>query len=114
MRIKLIDSPNYQGQKPRNPSVHAKIKHFSEVPIVQQHIFRAVKKFVNQLLPETKCYAYGSRINGNWIETSDYDIVVMAKPSSEIKLIIARKEFMGKVDIRYTSHLPASLMVEII
>ena len=113
-RWRLIDYPDSVKFKKVNPFIYKKITDFRQMPIDQQKVFKEVKHFVCKILGETKCYAFGSRVNGNWLPESDYDILIYSNPSKEIKLIILRKDFKVKVDIRYSVGALISNMIEII
>lgn len=113
-RWRLVDYPDSVKFKHINPFVHKKITDFRQLPIDQQKVFKEIKTFICKILGETKCYAFGSRVNGNWIEESDYDVLVYSQASKEIKLIILRKDFKVKTDIKYSSGALISNMIEII
>jgi predicted nucleotidyltransferase len=64
-----------------------------------------VTKILERLVPEYDVYAFGSRVSGKAVKSSDLDIVIMTdKPLSAMRLIGLKSEFVGsdlpfKVDI---------------
>ena len=73
-------------------------------------IWYKIKYFIRKELGECDIYACGSRVNGFWVENSDYDVFVKnSKPFKKIELTEKiRKELRVKIDIGgcfYEPHL---------
>lgn len=66
--------------KYRGRLVRKKANIFSEMDKKSQEIFLLLTKQIQEKFPDAVVYAAGSRVNGNWIETSDYDLYIYLNP----------------------------------
>ena len=73
--LKHLFLNKYEGRKQRQP-----VKKFSLLPDFEKDRFLEISKAVKKIFPLAECYAFGSRVNGNCCDDSDYDVVVRNVP----------------------------------
>lgn len=71
----LLIEDKYRGRPKRKPA-----KSFSEMTDKNQEIFLILAKQIQEKFPDAVIYAGGSRMNGDWIEASDYDLNIYLPP----------------------------------
>ncbi|MGM0600665.1 MAG: nucleotidyltransferase family protein [Candidatus Rifleibacteriota bacterium] len=52
-----------------------------------------ILNLLRKILPKTKVWIYGSRVNGKCTEKSDLDMVVFAKPEQKLQLMELKEAF---------------------
>lgn len=114
MRWKLTDRPDSVKMKVPGEKIHPGVADFTLMEPHQQKIFRAIQIFILCLSPDAKCYAYGSRINGRWRESSDYDVAVTGELSLNDQRTIKEFDFGVRTDIRFLKTISINHCVEII
>lgn len=64
-------------------------------------IFESIKSEVHKVLPDSKVLLFGSRVNGNTTDESDWDILILIseKPDYKIRKLIHNKLFPISVQI---------------
>lgn len=103
------------GFVPRTPKpiVHPVIKTFEEFNDKQKQDLLNIKEVIISKLGECNVYAYGSQVNGNWDEESDYDIIINNSPSEQDKIDLRKYNYGFEVDIKFTSFEPSSKTIKI-
>ena len=92
--------------KPINPYIHPKITTFNEVPEEQKQVLLRVKRFITRNIGECQLTFHGSRVNGNWVEDSDYDIYVHKDVEQEIKTHLRKHDYGARIDLLFRRNPP--------
>jgi len=71
------------------PVIHPIITKWEQLTDEDQMILSSIKKVIVSKIGDCNLYLYGSRVNGNWDENSDYDLLIDKDISFE-KLIDLR------------------------
>lgn len=111
IRWLLTDHPDSVKFKARKPVTKPIVKTFDELPLETQAMCKRIKTEINKIV-EAKVFLFGSRINGRWDETSDYDIVILTLPTITQREQVKAIDFGVKVDRWFTRSF-SSKMVEI-
>lgn len=111
---KLSERPESYGK--HRKQVHPPAKKWEEIPNDQANLFLLAKGILCEKteVEEAKLYAYGSRVNGNFVETSDIDIAISGKyriPNREF--IIKGASGNIKIDIKQVQPDPTIHYIEI-
>lgn len=77
--------------------VRDKASSLTEMTMDEQARFTAIARSIKERFKNAVCYAHGSRVNGNFVEDSDYDVAVQGLKLSE--LVEVRKMFDSSVDV---------------
>ena len=77
------------------------ITHWEEFSKEDKIIIKNIKKIVELHLGLCTMYVYGSRVAGNWLRDSDYDIIIEKKLSIEDISKIKNLDYSVKVDFKY-------------
>ncbi len=77
-----------------------------------------ILSLLSKILPETKVWIYGSRINGKSNEKSDLDMVVFAKPEQKLQVMELKEAFAEsnlpfRVDLFVWDELPGEFQQRI-
>lgn len=101
-RWALENSPYPVRFKPKGEKKHPEIKHFNEFTDSDKELLQGIKSTVHQVLPNVKVFVFGSRINGRWRESSDYDIFIQSLPSTTQREQVKSFQHGVKIDYRYS------------
>lgn len=108
MRRYLSDCPDILlKMKPRDKR-HHQLKALNEIIAYHPAFIIIADEIMN--VCKCKVYAYGSRINGNYYDNSDYDVAVICDKKYRTKLIA--KQFDFRVDLHFIN-APTDNMIEI-
>jgi len=91
--------------KKQNPFIHNRIFDYDDLPHNQKEILSKIKKIIQEQIGECQIRLFGSRINGNWIETSDYDLLIYKSINKEAIIELKSINFGVRVDLCFTSSL---------
>ena len=83
------------------PVMYPKIKCWEQFSEEDKKIMQSIKKMVEEQLGSCAMYLYGSRVKGNWEESSDYDIIIEKKLPLESILKIEKLNYPLKKDFKY-------------
>ena len=109
MRRYLTDCPDILMRlKPREQRHHTLTK-LNEL-IAYHPAFIIIADEIKQIT-NGKIFAYGSRVNGNYYDNSDYDVAVICDKKFRNKLI--SKKFDFRVDLHFINE-PKGNMIEIL
>jgi type I restriction enzyme S subunit len=77
-----------------------------------------ILNLLGEILPDTKVWVYGSRINGKSNEKSDLDMVVFAKPEQKLQVMDLKDAFAEsslpfRVDLFVWGELPEKFQIRI-
>jgi len=92
---------------------HPIAKVFEDLPLDQQAVCKRIKELILEKLPFAGVYLFGSRIKGNWVEDSDYDIVVTGTVQCHRELV-KDIDFGVRVDLFFSPGNTMEHYVEII
>ena len=113
-RWKYVDYPDSIRFKEKREKTHPEIFLFDDLPEDQKAVLRLIKKTIQFFHPKARLFLFGSRINGRWIEESDYDVMIIA----DLTLCEMRKlqkiNFGVKTDFKMSTTLTSLTKVEII
>lgn len=102
MRFKLTDNPGaYVPRKRKQQQTHEPPKSFADVE--NREVFIRAATDVKAIVADCKCYVFGSRLHGTWIESSDYDVVVVGYITPEQIKQIQGLKYDVKVDFRFSA-----------
>lgn len=81
-----------------------------DICVSDEHKF-LILNLLGKILPDTKAWVYGSRINGRCTEKSDLDMVVFSKPEQKLQVVELKDSFAEsnlpfRVDLFVWSELP--------
>ena len=94
----IVKAKDY-NPKPITPQRHVRATTWDEITQSNQKLFKSVASEIKSKHPQAKCYAFGSRVNGNYTDDSDIDIVVTG--ITELEYDIIREIYQGlKVDLK--------------
>jgi hypothetical protein len=97
--------------KPVRPFTHERITKFDEFPDDQKETILAIKQRIYDLIGECPITMFGSRVNGNWVDESDYDFII----HKEVDMLTYHKvqniNHGMKVDVFFTSKPPTETQV---
>lgn len=92
--------------KPINPNIHPKITNFNQIPEEQKIVLNRVKSFIVETIGDCQLTFYGSRVKGNWVEDSDYDIFVHKIVDEETKRYLKKHDYGARVDLLFRRNPP--------
>jgi predicted nucleotidyltransferase len=98
-RYPYLNNPYGFKLPERNPVVHDVIKKWDDFSESDKEIFLNIKKKITGVVGDCRIFAFGSRINGNWVESSDYDVIVKKDLSQTQFNEIRSIEHDVKVDV---------------
>lgn len=81
-----------------NPVIHPIITNFDQFEQTQKEILYEIKQTIVGIIGDCEVSIFGSRINGNWTEESDYDLLVYSTTVNTPKRF-DKENFKVKVDI---------------
>lgn len=95
---RIVKAKDYQP-KPVVPQRHVRATSWSGLTEANQKLFKSVASEIKSKYPQANCYAFGSRVNGNYTDDSDIDIVITG--ITELEYISIRYIYEGlKVDLK--------------
>ena len=112
IRYPYINNPfGFKLPEPK-PQIHPIINNWNDFSEKDKTILLEIKKIIISYLNDSKVFVYGSRIKGNWDETSDYDISIITNiKNTDLKNKVKNYNYPVEVDISFGNH---ERMVEII
>lgn len=112
-RWAFANAPSPVRLKEHGKLIHPVIKHFDEFTDEQKELLKGIKSCVHQVIPNVKVFVFGSRINGRWRESSDYDIFVQYLPNPKQAEQCKSFQHGVRIDMRF-SNGDGKNMVEIL
>lgn len=93
--------PEYKIIRPDKIHVHEPAKTWEQVSDYNKKQFLKIAAYIIELVKAPSVYAFGSRINGDFIDNSDYDVLVEGISKAQIPLIKTQilADLMLTVDI---------------
>lgn len=113
MRWKYEDCPFPIKFKETKPKIHPEIHNFDEMPEDQKKVLLEVKSYIRSVMPDARLFLFGSRMNGNWDEESDYDLVILTQEGKEKIDIVRGHDFGVELDLFFVKEHSDSRKVEI-
>ena len=104
-RYPYIGNPfGYKLPEPK-PIIHPIIKEWNDLPQNKKDDLTRIKEIIISNIGKCEIVLFGSTINGNWDQDSDYDLVINVDimPSNEVITKIRSTDFGTKVDIFYSN-----------
>lgn len=84
-------------------SSHPPAQNFCELASDHQRALIKIAEQIRSVYPAAEIYVFGSIVNGNFKEDSDYDIVVSSDYDSIYSRRIRSLKFKEKVDLKFSS-----------
>ena len=81
------------------PVIHPIITKWEQLTAKDQMILSDIKKVIVSKIGDCNLYLYGSRINGNWDENSDYDILIDKDVPFESIINLRNYDYGVKIDL---------------
>ena len=81
--------------------VHQKARMFRELTEDNRAKFLALAKLIRNEVPDAIITVFGSRVNGNFLPSSDYDMTVKISPDDPAVKKIKEIKFPVKVDLKF-------------
>jgi predicted nucleotidyltransferase len=98
----------------RKPVVHPVITKWEDFTELDKNILQKVKNTLIEKLGECRITAFGSKVNGNWDEKSDYDIIVYKDVDFETMSSILKHNWEGlAIDVMFNKPGYDSKLLEI-
>lgn len=63
---------------------HEKPESFDDLPEEIKTGFRSIRNYIQSILPDVQVYAWGSRLEGNYLDISDWDVMVKTKKDLDV------------------------------
>lgn len=98
--------------KPVRPQIHPRVNSFDELSEKDKELLLSIKNVIVNHVGECDLSLFGSKIKGNWDETSDYDIVVHKFVNREIQKKLKNYNFNVKVDLFFNIQPPQTEQVK--
>lgn len=113
-RYPYINNP-YEFKLPEpKPIVHPVIHKWDDFPEEDKVIFKSIKDRIVSEIGDCRITAYGSKVNGNWDEDSDYDVIVYKDVDIATKMKFWKHGLNGlKADIQFVSPGYRSSLLEV-
>lgn len=103
-RYPYIDNPYGFKLPERREVIHPIVRKWDDFPQSDKEIFSKIKREIISVIGNCKISAFGSRINGCWLEDSDYDVMINKGLSNEELDTIKKINYGVKVDILHYEH----------
>lgn len=94
-----------QEDRPRH---HEPATCWAELTQENKALFQKAAAILQEKYPEAKLFAFGSRVNGNWSEESDLDIVCQAEEFKREKVPVTET-----INADCFPFVPSNLLIEI-
>lgn len=91
------------------PVIHPKITKWEQLTPEDQKILLDIKKVIVSKIGDCNLYLYGSRVNGNWDEDSDYDLVIDKHIPFETLIDLKEYNYGVKIDLNYFEEVKDSI-----
>ena len=98
--------------KPFKPEIHPRISFFDELSEEDKQILLSIKSVIVEYIGECELSLFGSRIRGNWDETSDYDVTVHKFVDNETQRKLRTYNFDVPVDLFFRASPPTQKQVK--
>lgn len=89
-----------KNYKSRN-QIHDPAKNFAGLSNENQKVLIKIAAQIRTVAPGIKLFLFGSRANGNYKASSDFDIVIPVDPESLGAKMIKAMKFNEKVDLKF-------------
>lgn len=86
---KTIKAKDYRP-KPESPVRHKRALKWEELDSTNQQLFSSVAEKIVGINQDAICYAFGSRVNGNYRDDSDIDIMISNVTELEYDKIMSK------------------------
>lgn len=97
------------------PVIHPIITKWEQFTAEDQMILSSIKKVIVSKIGDCNLYLYGSKVNGNWDENSDYDLVIDKDIPFEILMDLKEYNYGVKVDLncfeKVKNNIPESVLI---
>lgn len=94
--------PIPRGRRRPYEQTHDRITKWDDLAKEDKELLLKVKEIITSYLGDRVIKLFGSRINGNWIETSDWDVVIIGEiPSVEVINKIKNYDYGFRMDIQF-------------
>ena len=113
-RWRLIDKPDSWKPHKIKEKKHKAISSFSQMAKAQKEKCVEIKEAINELVPDAKCFIFGSRIDGTWHKKSDYDVLIIGSINDEAQQQMRAIDFGVKVDLNFAITIFITDQIEII
>lgn len=110
MRRYISDCPEILNViRNKKQRVHEPAKSIEGLTKENEGTFRFIAERIRMRFPDVKVYAFGSRVNGNFTDESDFDIMLANCSVERFEKIKVMLKLTGiKVDVKLTSASKAS------
>ena len=112
IKYNVINNPLGFVMRKAKPKIHPIVSCYDEFNYDQKEKLSHIKSIVISRISTCTMYVFGSQINGNWDETSDFDIVVCGKLSGDDKRYLRSFDYGFKVDIAFTESTQGNRQIE--
>lgn len=100
----IEDEPNWERLVRKRPITHPIITCWEDVREEDKVLLLNTKKIIISELGDCIVGFRGSRIKGNWIEESDYDLITSRIPTEDVRQRISRYNYEAPIDIMFLDH----------
>jgi predicted nucleotidyltransferase len=107
----IIKAKDYQP-KPIVPQRHVRATSWEGLTEANQKLFKSVASEIKSKYPQANCYAFGSRVNGNYTDDSDIDVVITGITELEFNKLRAIYEGL-KVDLKLSGENTTQQLIQI-
>ena len=77
-----------------------------------KEILQEIKKTIQQEIPDSKIFLFGSRVNGNVHEESDWDILIITKIKYPKEMSWKIQEELFNLNLQYNTYIDITLVQE--
>jgi predicted nucleotidyltransferase len=95
----IIKAKDYQP-KPIVPQRHVRATSWEGLTEANQKLFKSVASEIKSKYPQANCYAFGSRVNGNYTDDSDIDMLISGVTELEYNKIKASIKHELNIDLK--------------
>ena len=81
------------------PVVHPIITRWEQFTAEDQIILSSIKKVIVSKIGDCNVYLYGSKVNGNWDDNSDYDLLIDKDITFETLLNLRDYDYGVEIDL---------------
>ena len=95
-------APSRNARRRYYEQTHDKITKWDDLTKEDKELLIKVKQIITSYLGDRVIKIFGSRVNGNWIESSDWDVAVIGEiPNVETQLKIKTLDYGFLIDVQF-------------